>query len=250
MIFVWRGNLLESILVSNGASERLPRSDQVSRASQWHHFIIAVIYFSTNAYSHSYSSIYDTSLIITLALLNTLFRFSNNRFFSSAIYCHLVIKSLDHEGRVETFFCLSWRAGAELLPHSDIWPRARLGILTYTDLLPDGKRASGVRGATIARRLSGKRLAQTDNILQTSRWDIVANIWCFFLLCPIRQTLIFVTRRKTLVVFYTYTLMWKKRYYFTATSERRRAGAEAVPNRKHFAKPAKPLRGRSDGTVT
>ena len=53
-----------------------------------------------------------------------------------------------------------------------------------------------------------------------------------FLLCPIRQTLIFVTRRKTLVVFYTYTLMWKKRYYFTATSERRRAGAEAVPNRK------------------
>ena len=72
----------------------------------------------------------------------------------------------------------------------------------------------------------------------------------FFLLCPIRQTLIFVTRRKTLVVVYTYTLMWKKRYYFTATSERRRAGAEAVPNRKHFAKPAKPLRGRSDGTVT
>ena len=29
---------------------------------------------------------------------------------------------------------------------------------------------------------SGKRLVQTDNILQTSRWDIVANIWCFFAL--------------------------------------------------------------------
>ena len=27
-------------------------------------------------------------------------------------------------------------------------------------------------------------------------------------------------------------------------------GAEAIPNRKHFAKAAKPLRGRSDGTVT
>ena len=93
------------------------------------------------------------------------------------------------------------------------------------------ERASGVRSVVTARRFSGKRLAQTDNILQTSRWDIVANIWCF-LLCPIRQTLIFVTRRKTLVVFYTYTLMWKKRYYFTATSERRRAGAEAVPTRK------------------
>ena len=52
-------------------------------------------------------------------------------------------------------FCLSRRAGAELLPHSDIWTRVRLGRLLYTDLLPDVKRASGVRGVAIARRLSG-----------------------------------------------------------------------------------------------
>ena len=33
----------------------------------------------------------------------------------------------------------------------------RLGKLPYTDLLPDVKRASGVRGGAIARRLSGER---------------------------------------------------------------------------------------------
>ena len=36
------------------------------------------------------------------------------------------------------------------------------------------------------------------------------------------------------------------RYCPTATSDRGCAGAEAVPNRKHFAKTAKPLRGRSE----
>ncbi len=42
--------------------------------------------------------------------------------------------------------------GTELLPRGDIWPRVRLGRLHYTDLLPNGKRASGVRNVVITRR--------------------------------------------------------------------------------------------------
>ena len=42
--------------------------------------------------------------------------------------------------------------GTELLSRGDIWPRVRLGRLHYTDLLPDGRRASGVRNVTITRR--------------------------------------------------------------------------------------------------
>ena len=38
-------------------------------------------------------------------------------------------------GAVEKFFCLSRRAGAELLPHGDIWPRVRLGRLPYTNII-------------------------------------------------------------------------------------------------------------------
>ena len=113
LILSQRGNPLESNLVNMGASARLPRHNLTltSRIEQY-----------LQCRHRNYRSSLGLFLAMTLFLhlrYKTLDLLQIHFFYSIYPYCLRVIKSFDREGWVK-FFCLSRRAGAELLPHSDI----------------------------------------------------------------------------------------------------------------------------------
>ena len=90
-------------------------------------------------------------------------------FYSIYPYCLRAIKSFDREGRAELFF--AFPEGLEPSCCHTATSDRGCGWEDYPTLtlLPDGKRASGVRGVAIARRFSGKRFVRIDHILQASR---------------------------------------------------------------------------------